>query len=105
MVGGPPCQGFSLTGTRVFDDPRNKLYKSFFEAINSLSPSIVLIENVKGMKNLYKGEALKQILHELSLKGYKTEYKVLNAAYYGVPQYRERLFILGYKNINLSVSK
>ena len=97
LVGGPPCQGFSLTGTRVFDDPRNRLYKAFFDGIDALSPRFVLIENVKGMSTLYRGQAKKSILSELQARGYKTTERVLNSAEYGVPQFRERLFILGSK--------
>ena len=61
MVGGPPCQGFSLTGTRVFDDPRNRLYSSFFDGIDKFDPEIIVIENVKGMATLYQGRAKKFI--------------------------------------------
>ena len=97
MVGGPPCQGFSLTGTRVFDDPRNRLYSSFFDGIDKFDPEIIVIENVKGMATLYQGRAKKFIEKELEDRGYSVTSGILNAAYYGVPQFRERLFILARK--------
>lgn len=97
LVGGPPCQGFSLTGTRVKDDPRNKLYAAFLKAIDILNPKIVLIENVKGMSSLYNGEASKRIQNELYEKDYFVSTKVLNSAFFGVPQIRERFFIIACK--------
>ncbi len=97
IIGGPPCQGFSLTGTRLLNDPRNNLFKSFFNAIDEFKPKIVLLENVRGMKSLYKGVIKKEIISEFESRGYNTANSVLNAADYGVPQNRERFFIIASK--------
>ncbi len=94
LIGGPPCQGFSLTGTRILNDSRNILFKAFFDFIDSFTPKIILLENVKGMKSLYNGKVLERILEEFNKRGYFTNYNVLNSSDFGVPQNRERLFIL-----------
>ena len=62
IVGGPPCQGFSLTGPRKFDDPRNKLYLSFINLINKVRPKAFVVENVPGIKSLYNGEIFEEII-------------------------------------------
>lgn len=99
IVAGPPCQGFSLTGPRKFDDPRNQLYLSVFKTVETFKPKAFLIENVKGMKTLYKGEVLKEVVHRFEKLGYKvTTPKILLAADYAVPQMRERLFIVGVRD-------
>jgi len=96
IVGGPPCQGFSLTGTRNFDDKRNRLYLAVFDAVKSLKPKAFVIENVKGMKTLYGGEVQKEIVKRFTALGYSVALpKVLSSADYGVPQVRERLFFVG----------
>ena len=96
VVAGPPCQGFSLTGSRNFDDPRNQLYLSVFEVVKKFRPKAFLIENVKGMKTLYKGDVVAEILSRFTKLGYEvSEPQVLSSADYGVPQIRERLFIVG----------
>ena len=105
IVGGPPCQGFSIFGKRRFvntkgynphEDPRNKLVFSFHEIVNEIRPRWFLMENVKGFANLDKGFFLKKILEEFKNIGYENvEYKILNAAHYGVPQLRQRLVIIG----------
>ena len=94
LIGGPPCQGFSLTGTRILNDPRNILFKAFFDFIDAFTPKIILLENVKGMKSLYNGKVLEKILEEFKQREYFTNYGVLNSSDFGVPQNRERLFIL-----------
>lgn len=97
VFGGAPCQGFSLIGHRAFDDPRNKLVGEFVRIVSELKAKAFVFENVKG---LTVGKH-KQFLHELvsafEVEGYKIcqPWKVLNAAHYGVPQHRERLFLLG----------
>jgi len=99
VVAGPPCQGFSLTGPRNFDDPRNSLYLSVFKIVDQFRPKAFLIENVKGMKSLYKGEILNEVVNRFKKLGYQVaEPKVVLAANYGVPQMRERLFIIGTRN-------
>lgn len=99
IIAGPPCQGFSLTGTRNFDDDRNKLYLAVFEAVKIFKPKAFLIENVKGMKTLYGGGVKDEILKRFRKLGYRIpEPKVLCAADFGVPQVRERLFFIGIRN-------
>ncbi len=100
LVGGPPCQGFSLTGTRILNDPRNSLFKSFFQSIDVFKPKIVLLENVKGINTLYGGVVIKEIISEFEIRGYNTNYSLLNASDFGVPQNRERFFIIASKTNN-----
>lgn len=91
IIGGPPCQGFSLTGPRNFDDERNKLYLSYIKAVEIFRPKGFIIENVPGMATLYKGEVKDEILKRFRRLGYDIDCKVLCAADYGVPQIRRRL--------------
>ena len=97
IVAGPPCQGFSLTGPRNLDDKRNKLYKAVFELVEKAKPKAFLIENVKGMATLYKGQVKQDIVQEFTNLGYKVTTKILNSRDFGVPQSRERLFYVGLK--------
>lgn len=99
IVAGPPCQGFSLTGPRNFDDERNRLYLAVFEAVEAFQPKAFLIENVKGMKTLYGGAIKDEILARFRAAGYVLpEPRILCSADYGVPQIRERLFFVGVRN-------
>ena len=102
IVGGPPCQGFSLANkrrSRVADDPRNKLFYGFVKFINWYSPRAFVMENVKGLLSMKNGEVIKTILDEFrhagEYGGYDVECKVLLASDYGVPQNRERVIIIG----------
>jgi DNA (cytosine-5)-methyltransferase 1 len=96
IIGGFPCQGFSVANTkRNVNDERNQLYKQLMRVINAKQPKFFLAENVKGIFSLAKGEVLKMILNDFSGMGYKVQAKVLNAADYGVPQLRQRVFIIG----------
>lgn len=95
IVGGPPCQGFSLSGPRNYDDPRNRLYKSFLRIASEIKPSAIVIENVPGLATLFKGSVRNQIVHDFSNLGYEIHSKILCAADYGVPQMRNRLFFVG----------
>ncbi len=95
VIGGPPCQGFSLSGKREIDDPRNKLYKSFVNAVNHIKPKVFVMENVPGLVKLYKGEVWKKILHEFESLGYNISWKIISAESFGVPQSRRRVFIVG----------
>ena len=101
---GFPCQPFSIAGHRLgFEDTRGTL---FFNIVNIVKekikagypPKVLLLENVKGLKNHQKGETLKVILATLEELGYKYSFEVLNAKYFGVPQNRERLFIVAWNN-------
>mgnify|MGYP001431575559 CR=1 FL=1 len=99
VFGGPPCQGFSLIGQRVIDDPRNSLVRDFVRIVDELSPKYFLFENVKGLSVGKHKKILQEIVEEFGKIGYEVvlPWKVLNAANYGVPQNRERLFLLGAK--------
>lgn len=99
VFGGPPCQGFSLMGKRLLDDPRNTLVFHFLRLVSELQPKYFVMENVKGMAvGKHKG-GIDAIIEKFDACGYTvvTPYCVLNAAHYGVPQYRERLFLLGHR--------
>lgn len=98
IIGGPPCQGFSLTGPRNFDDKRNKLYLAMIETVKRYLPRAFMIENVPGMANLYKGEVRDEIVRRFTKLGYSVTYKIVCAADYGVPQIRKRLVFIGLKN-------
>lgn len=95
IVAGPPCQGFSLTGPRKFEDPRNKLYLAVISLVKMIRPKGFLIENVPGMATMYKGQVKNEIIKRLSRIGYNVKAKILCAADYGVPQIRKRLIIMG----------
>ena len=100
IIGGPPCQGFSTVGRRVVDDPRNKMYLEFYKAVKLANPDFFLIENVKGMLTLNKGAFVKDLIERFgpSGLGYNITYELLNAADYGVPQNRYRVFYVGIRN-------
>lgn len=98
IVGGPPCQGFSLTGPRHFDDPRNKLYKAMLSTVSHFLPSAFVIENVPGMATMYHGEVRKDIVEKFTNLGYTVNSEILCAADYGVPQIRKRLIFVGLKS-------
>ena len=99
VSGGAPCQSFSYAGKRLgFGDTRGTLFSEFARCVKETEPKIFLFENVKGMLNHDKGRTFKTIIHEFESLGYKVMYKVLNAAYYGVGQKRERLIIIGIRN-------
>lgn len=95
IIAGPPCQGFSLSGPRNFDDERNKLYLAVLEMVKQYNPKGFIIENVPGMATLYNGEIKDEILKRFRKMGYNVECKILCAADYGVPQIRKRLIFMG----------
>jgi DNA (cytosine-5)-methyltransferase 1 len=100
IIGGPPCQGFSLANKRrnsIKDDPRNKLFYEFVRFIDIYKPKVFLMENVTGLLSMKSGEVIKLIMNEFENAGnkYYVDKRVLNAANYGVPQLRNRVFILG----------
>ena len=99
IIGGPPCQGFSTVGRREIDDVRNKLYLEFYEAVKIARPDFFVIENVKGMLTLNKGAFVRDIIERFGPDGlgYSISYKLLNAADYGIPQNRFRVFYVGIK--------
>jgi DNA (cytosine-5)-methyltransferase 1 len=97
VVGGAPCQGFSLIGKRALDDPRNALVSHFVRIVSELRPKYFVFENVKGLTIGAHRRFLTELMNEMERIGYDVarDYKVLNAAEYGVPQDRRRLFLLG----------
>lgn len=98
IIGGPPCQGFSLTGPRNENDERNRLYLSVYKAVKHFEPQMFLIENVPGIATMYGGKAKKHIIHLFEELGYNVSFDILLAADYGVPQMRKRAFFVGVKN-------
>ncbi len=97
IIGGPPCQGFSLSGFRNFDDPRNKLYLSYIRLVEEISPMAFIIENVPGLISLFGGAVKNSIVKRFSELGYTVKYKILCASDYGVPQNRKRVVFVGVK--------
>lgn len=98
LLGGWPCQGFSFAGPRQLDDSRNTLYKYYVKYLEEKKPLAFVGENVKGMLTLGNGEIFKAIKQDMYTKGYTLFYKLLNASDYGVPQDRERIIIIGFRN-------
>lgn len=94
-IGGFPCPGFSEAGPRLIDDERNFLYIHFIRELIQTQPFFFVAENVKGMMTLGKGEVLKQIIEDFSSAGYTVSAHLVNARDYGVPQSRERVFLVG----------
>ena len=96
VIGGFPCQGFSIANLgRSVDDSRNKLYKQMLRVIRVKKPKYFVAENVAGILTLGKGIVMQKIIKDFRSIGYKVDYKLLNAADYGVPQARRRVFIIG----------
>ena len=97
LAGGVPCQSFSQAGSRKgLDDPRGELMLQFANMTQTLRPKIFMIENVKGLLTHNSGETILQVIQELNRDNlYHVEYQLLNACDYGVPQKRERVFIVG----------
>lgn len=96
VVGGYPCQSFSMAGNRNPEkDERTSLYKQFLRVVGLVRPKYFMAENVSGLKALSSGTFLKEQLNAYSKAGYNVTYQVLNAKDYGVPQSRKRLFIVG----------
>ncbi|ADV27451.1 DNA-cytosine methyltransferase [Pseudoxanthomonas suwonensis 11-1] len=99
VFGGAPCQGFSLIGQRALDDPRNALVKDFVRLVRELDADYFVFENVKGLTMGKHRKFLDELIQEFESAGYEVvrDWKVLNAYEYGVPQDRQRLFLLGCK--------
>lgn len=95
IVGGFPCQGFSMAGYRVVDDPRNSLYKEMKEIVEKLQPEIVVMENVEGLRSMLNGKVEEMIIEDYKKIGYEINLTVLNSANYGVPQFRKRVIFVG----------
>ena len=97
VAGGFPCQGFSMAGNRIVDDPRNSLYKELLEIVKHLQPDFVLCENVKGLRSMLGGMVEQKILSDFRAIGYEMNVTTLCAANYYVPQKRERVIFIGNK--------
>lgn len=95
IIGGPPCQGFSISGKRDIKDPRNGYYRAFFNFVNELRPKVFLLENVPNLIRMGNGAYKDQILQLFQSIGYSAVYKVLLASDYGIPQNRRRVFFIG----------
>lgn len=97
LFGGAPCQGFSMIGKRALDDPRNSLVYHFIRLVAELDASYFVFENVRGLTIGAHRKLLEDIIVEFRGNGYRVleDYQVLNALHYGVPQHRQRLFIMG----------
>lgn len=102
ILGGFPCQGFSLSGPRKIDDSRNALYKHYVKIVAAKQPKIFVGENVKGLLTMGSGQIIEAIIEEFSLCGYNVFYQLVNAKNFGVPQDRERVIICGFrKDLNI----
>jgi DNA (cytosine-5)-methyltransferase 1 len=95
IVGGPPCQGFSISGKRDPNDPRNKLYTSFLKAVDFFKPKAFIIENVPNLASMCNGKIKDTILSEFEEIGYTISYRKLMASDFGVPQNRRRFIMVG----------
>ena len=95
VAGGFPCQGFSMAGNRIVDDPRNSLYLELIEIVKTLTPDFVLCENVKGLRSMLNGAVEKQIIADFKEIGYDVNVTTLCAADYYTPQKRERVIFIG----------
>lgn len=98
IVGGPPCQGFSLAGDRIIDDERNQLYRDFFRFVKILKPDFFMIENVSGILNLGGGYIKDDILKRSKSLGYRVSFKLIDSSMFGIPQRRKRVFFVAIKN-------
>ncbi|WP_322630627.1 DNA cytosine methyltransferase [Aedoeadaptatus coxii] len=96
VSGGAPCQAFSYAGKRLgFGDTRGTLFAQFARCVKETEPKMFLFENVKGLLSHDKGRTFNTIIHEFQKLGYEVQYQVLNSAYYGVGQKRQRLIVIG----------
>jgi len=101
IIGGPPCQGFSMCGVRDVEDERNDLFYEYSRIVNLVKPYIFIMENVKGllsMKNKDNNLVIDSIYEEFQKNGYNLKHKIINTKHYKVPQSRERVIIVGVRN-------
>ncbi len=95
IIGGPPCQGFSNMGNKNSADPRNLLFESYVKIVDALRPRCFVFENVKGLCTMFEGRYFKQVVSSFLEIGYNIHYALIDTSNYGVPQKRERIFIVG----------
>ncbi len=98
IIGGPPCQGFSIAGKRMLDDERNKLYKGFVRMVAYFKPRAFVLENVPNIFSIGNGIIKENIIQEFENLGYNVSTKILIASDYGVPQNRRRAIFIGLRN-------
>ncbi len=98
IVGGPPCQGFSISGKRNPHDPRNRLYTSFIAFLKILKPKAFIMENVPNLVSMQQGKIKDTILSDFKNAGYSVSYHILKASDFGVPQNRRRVFFVGLRD-------
>lgn len=100
LFGGPPCQGFSVAGKMALDDPRSQLVKSYMRAVEVVRPRAFIMENVKALGTLTKFKQVRDELRSYANRlGYQTELHILNAKDFGVPQARQRVFFVGFRDV------
>lgn len=97
VVGGPPCQAYSTAGKRLINDPRGKLFQEYYRVLKEIDPKVFVFENVKGLLSMQNGKLFNTIISLFKSLNYNISFKILNSADYGVPQIRERIFIIGTK--------
>ena len=96
LVGGPPCQGFSINAPeRFLEDPRNSLFKHYLRFVDEFAPKLFMFENVPGMLSLGGGKIFDMVINQMQERGYRISSRILLSAHYGVPQVRWRMIILG----------
>lgn len=115
IIGGPPCQGFSMAGARIrqgfIDDPRNYLFKHYFDIVKKVKPKVFIMENVKGLLTMHNGKIFDEIVsifrdkEQLDGDVYNIEYRVVNAMDFGIPQNRERVIIIGVLNSQIDLNE
>ena len=106
IIGGPPCQGFSLKGKNLgLADERNFLFKEYLDIVKEIKPDIFIIENVKNLYNSANGFFRDEITKTIKNMGYVVNCKILNAKDYGVPQNRERVFFIAHKEYFIDFPK
>jgi DNA (cytosine-5)-methyltransferase 1 len=99
LSGGPPCQPFSKSGLRKgIEDDRGRLFERYLEYLQVIKPKAFILENVRGLYSSSKGEDFRVILNLFEETGYTIYWKIIDAANYGVPQFRQRLFIIGFRD-------
>lgn len=102
LVGGPPCQGFSIAGPRDMNDKRNQLYLAMVKLAEAIKPKAVVLENVPGMVTTNGGIGAKRIVNDFEAIGYRMVPKLLYAPDYGIPQIRKRVFFVGLRDSDAS---